>query len=415
MRIIGVREGKAGQLAHRQVEHGARREKGRVRQPALDDDLDVAEAIADDGRRKSQRNQTERYRSQLQRQRRICAERPGYGVAAHERPHSQDDAPGNPPKLPSSGKRGDLAEGSGEHRNRGHRADEEIDRLGPVKDLQSRREEGTVLRPSLDDIDSADAEHERRGVNGWHEPLRRNPQPPGWTLGKNQGEVQEQRREQRHRQRVTPVEHPVQPIERPVERERKGAEERHAQPEEMQRGLVAGPPQTNPGAHKQREDPNTRKNEVHRSRAAHCGQRYRQHLAAAKTNERVFEPRPLVASVLVLDDVGWCLNRYAVDCGENIAVCDTRLCGRRTGNHLERRDAFSARPPQDAVLDVVPSRAHGDVGDAETGEHEDDHDREKRSAPGTPPQLRSTNRPACSTPHHRIARFSVRVPSCERY
>jgi len=79
--------------------------------------------------------------------------------------------------------------------------------------------------------------------------------------------VQQQRRQQRERDRVTPVERPVKAIERAVEREREDAEERDAQPEEMQRRLIARPAQAHRAADQKREEADCREHEIDRAAA----------------------------------------------------------------------------------------------------------------------------------------------------
>ena len=64
------------------------------------------------------------------------------------------------------------------------------------------------------------------------------PDPGVGPVREHQGEMQEQGRQQELRRQVTPVEHPVERIQTSGEREREHAEERHRQPEEMERRLV---------------------------------------------------------------------------------------------------------------------------------------------------------------------------------
>ena len=58
----------------------------------------------------------------------------------------------------------------------------------------------------------------------------------------------------------------LEAIERAVERERKGAEEGDREPEEMQRRLIARPPQAHRRADEQREETHARQHVVHRAR-----------------------------------------------------------------------------------------------------------------------------------------------------
>ena len=88
--------------------------------------------------------------------------------------------------------------------------------------------------------------------------------PAARPLGEDQREVQEERRQQQDRDRVRPVEDPVEPIEPAVEREGEGAEEREAQPEEVQRRLVARTAKPHRRADDQREDADGREHVVER-------------------------------------------------------------------------------------------------------------------------------------------------------
>jgi hypothetical protein len=76
--------------------------------------------------------------------------------------------------------------------------------------------------------------------------------------------MQEQRRQQGERDRVTPVERPVETIEGAVEREREDAEEGDAQPEEMQRRLIARTADPDRRADQQSEEANCGEDEVQR-------------------------------------------------------------------------------------------------------------------------------------------------------
>ena len=199
--------------------------------------------------------------------------------------------------------------------------------------------------------------------------------------------MEQQRRQQREGDRVTPVERPVEAIERAVEREREDAEERDAEPEEMERRLIARTPQAHRGADQQREQADRGEHEIHRVAARRRRERERERLARARPQEGVDEPRPGVAAMLILDDVGRRQHRRAVDREQHVAALDPG--GRRggAGRHLAGGDAFRAPGPEHAVLDLVPARVHRDVGDAERDEQRHDGHRKHGSTPDEPAGL----------------------------
>ena len=150
---------------------------------------------------------------------------------------------------------------------------------------------------------------------------------PAGPLGEHQREVQEQRRQQRHRHGVAPVERPVKAIERAVEGERERTEERHAEPEEMKRGLIARAPEPHGCADDEREEPDSRKHEVHRRGPGRLHQRHLERFPAVDTKQRVRQPHSSGSAVLEFDDIRRRFDRYAVDGKQDV----TRLhagCGR---------------------------------------------------------------------------------------
>ena len=196
--------------------------------------------------------------------------------------------------------------------------------------------------------------------------------------------MQQQRRQQRHRHRVTPIERPVKAIEGAVEREGERAEERDAEPEEMQGRLIARPPQADRRADQQRKQTDCRQDEIHRRRAGRGRQRDFQCLLGPEPDEGVVEACPGVAAVLVLDDVRRRLDGRAVDGDEDVAALDAGHVAGRARHQRHRRNAFGASAPVDAVLDLVPLRAHRDVGKAQHDEDRDNRHGHRRTRPDAP-------------------------------
>ena len=92
----------------------------------------------------------------------------------------------------------------------------------------------------------------------------------------------------------------------------------------------------------------------------------------------------LVTAVLILDDVGRCLNGRSVHGHQHIAALKAGGRGRRSGRDFNGGQALEPVPPQHAVLDLVPSRAHRHVRDAKRDEDHDYRHGEERSSPGEP-------------------------------
>jgi len=136
--------------------------------------------------------------------------------------------------------------------------------------------------------------------------------------------MQQQRRQHRDRDRISPVEEPVEPIERSGEGEREPPEERDAQPEEVERGLIARPAQPHRCADQQREEPNRREHEIHRPAARRGRQSDLQRLLRAKAHQRVREACALPAAVLVLDHVRRRVDRITVDGNQHVTALNPR-------------------------------------------------------------------------------------------
>ncbi len=101
MLVFSLDEEAARRPQDEHVDCRDRREDGGVDEQALQDDLDVHQSVANDGRGKRQRNERERNRQQLHRERRLHAEEhERHRVAEREGQHTQRGAPDNPPQLP---------------------------------------------------------------------------------------------------------------------------------------------------------------------------------------------------------------------------------------------------------------------------------------------------------------------------
>src|ERR1051326_1132675 len=181
---------------------------------------------------------------------------------------------------------------------------------------------------------------------------------------------------------VAPVENPVETIERTGEREGEDAEERDADPEEMQRRLITRTTQPHRAADEQRKHAEGGEQVVHRARARRRRQYDVQRPLGMKTQQRVGEPRAFVAAMLVFDDVGRRLNRRAVDREQHVAALQACGIRGRSGDDLDRGDPFAALIPEDPVFDFVPARVQRDVREAKGQEHQNNDAGKHR-----PPQI----------------------------
>ena len=181
-------------------------------------------------------------------------------------------------------------------------ADEQIHRFRAIEQLdqpRKRRPRQPPVRRALDRDHARGTKHQPRQIH--------HGQPRGFgsvPLRKHHREVQQERRQEREGDGVAPVEDPVETIEGTVEREREDAEERDAEPEEMQRRLIARAAQPHRRAHHQREEPHRGEHEIHRAAARRRRERHFQALPRAEPQEGVREARAFVAAMLILDDVG---------------------------------------------------------------------------------------------------------------
>ena len=162
------------------------------------------------------------------------------------------------------------------------------------------------------------------------------------------------------------------------------------------------PLQAHRRADEQREQPDGRQHVIHRAALRRGRQRHFDHLLRAEAGEGVGQARAGSGGVLVFDDVGLRLNRGAVDGEQEVAALDSGAGAGRPGGHLDGGEAFGARAPENAVLNLVPFGVGGDVRDAESGEKNDDGERKNRSAPHPPAgfgRLRPRRRELGLAPH----------------
>ena len=385
--VGGVAEQKSRRAPHRHVQDDTGRKECRVREAALDDDFHVAQPITDDRGRERQRHEAERDGGQLQRGRRIEAERPRECVGKRERAGAERRPPGDPPQLTPRRCRRDLLEGAGEHEDRGGGAPKEIRVLEAIERVERARKRRAVRRGASERHNAHRRDGKSRSVRRRNDQVGERSAGRGGTLREHEGEMQQQRRQQRERDRVAPVEDAIERVERTGKREREDAEERDADPEEVQRRLIARAPQAHGAADEQREQPDGSEHVIHRARARRRRQRDIERLPRSETKQRVGESRAFVAAVLICDNVSRRLDGRTVDGEQHIAPLDAGRVGRRSGSDLLGADAFGAIVPEHAVFDVVPARIHRDVRDAESNQDEDDDRGKRRPAPDEPGAL----------------------------
>ena len=232
----------------------ARRHRRRVDEQALEDDLDVHQPVADDGRGEGERDEAERHRRELHRDRRIDAEGERHGIAERERQGAKRRPPDNPPQLAPRRHRArppqrpdeTASPAARKTASTATRAGRAAPPAGRVVGLQRRPNDGNDARGAEDggrQVDRRQPAGQRRRVALMVGPL-----------GKHQREVQEQGRQHEQGDDVGPVERPVDLVEPAAERERQHAEERDRQPEEVQGRLVERSPDADRRAHQQREE-----------------------------------------------------------------------------------------------------------------------------------------------------------------
>ncbi len=254
----------ARHLEQHRVDRGDACQRSGPDQPALDDDLDVGQAVPHDRARERERDQAERNGRQLHRQRGLDPHRVRQGVAEREGQPPERGAPRHPAQLPPRGDRPHLAERARDDHQPRAQVHRQVERLEPVERLHDLADvEPPVADGARDGREARDAEQQRRQVHELPEPAaERAGGPRPRTLRKEEREVQEERRQQEHRRRVGPVEEPVEPVEPAAEREGCPAEEGRREPEEMQRRRMIRPAQANGGSDEQREQTDRRQDVV---------------------------------------------------------------------------------------------------------------------------------------------------------
>ena len=293
----------------------------------------------------------------------IEAERERQGVPADERQRPECRAPDDPAQLPSRSDRPHAAERAGHHHEARDQAHCQVHELATI-DHQQHSGQRLAVSAARDRRDVRAAEEQRREIQQRnHAAARVRPRPGVGTIREHQREVQEQRRQQQPRDRISPVEHPVERVEAPRVRERQHAEERHAQPEEMQRRLVVRLAQPHSRAHEQREDSNRGEHAIERQAAGrNVGDPERQGFLGVQAENHVGQGIAAAGGVQRVDDVVRRLDGASVDRQEDVAdahgcAVTGRSVGHDTGGQLIPFDR-----PEDAIGHLGPGTADGDIG-----------------------------------------------------
>ncbi len=353
----------AGQLEDHGVDRRDRGDRHGVGDAPLDDDLDVHQAIADDGGGEGERDDAQREGQQLGVGKRVERQRERQDVEQHERQRAQRRAPHDPAQLPLRGHRRGAAQPAHHHGEPRHQAGGEVGHLEAIDRGQQRRHQAALAERPGHHQGAAEAQHRRRRVDrGKQRPAGRRLHPLPRPLGEHQGEVQEQRRQQQQGDDVGPVEHPVEPVEPPGEREGEDAEEGDAQPEEVERGLVRRAADAHRAADEEREDGHRREHEVQRAVAL----RHRLHLelhqrALPGPKHGVGEPVSRPRGVENLHHLVGRLHGMAVDGDEQVTGLQAGRLAGRPGADLGREHALGPPGPQHAVLHLGPAGAQRDV------------------------------------------------------
>ena len=348
-----------------------------IDQAALDDDLHVHQPVAHDGRRERQRDEPERHRQQFHLGRRRHADGERERVAEGERRAAEQRAPDNPAQLAARGDGAGVRQGVHEDRQPAEQAGAQVERLEPVEGGDHREQLRVAIEPR--DRHHARAAHDERGQVDQRQEAgaERRADALARALREHQGEMQEHGRQGKQRHHVGPVEDPVEPVEPARKREGEDAEERHRQPEQVQRRLVARPAQAYPCPDHEREDPDRGEDEIEEAVALRDRREPDLHdLAGAQAQQRVGQRGIGAGRMRRADHVRRALHRTAVNRQQHITQPYARLRRGRPVRQFGGRDAVRTGDPQHAVLDLVPGRPDVDV--RETESEEDQHHRERR-------------------------------------
>ena len=159
------REPVAGDAENDRVDRGDGGHRGRVDEAALDDDFDVHQPVADDGRGKGERHQPEQYCGELESRRGREPEREGKRVAEHEGQRAQPGAPDNPPQLPPRRDRPHAVERARHDHQAADQAEREVEKLGGVDERDDARQDVAASVAAKNRRDLGGAEEQRRQVD----------------------------------------------------------------------------------------------------------------------------------------------------------------------------------------------------------------------------------------------------------
>jgi hypothetical protein len=184
--------------------------------------------------------------------------------------------------------------------------------------------------------------------------------------------MQEEWRQHQDRNCIRPVEHPVEPIESAVEREGERPEECEAQPEEVERCFVARPAIPHGRRDEQRENPDCGEHVVERGVAARQrNQRDLACLARVQPEHGVTETAAGLAAMERANDIVRPFDWLEANRQQHIASPDAGLGARPMRRDFSGSDPGRSDHPEHAVIDLIPRRSEGDVGEAQAEERRD--------------------------------------------
>ena len=323
---------------------------------------------------------------QLHRQRGLHAEGERQGVEDRERQHAERRAPDDPSQLARRSHRAHAAQRPHQHQQAGAEERRQVHQLEGVEQVDEAHEVVRIDAGTGERDHPRQPQHRRRQINRREPPRQhRRVAPRVRTLGKDQGEVHEQRRQQQQRDHVGPVEEPVHAIEPAGEGEGERAEEGHRQPEEMQRRLIERAARPHGRADQQGEDPHRGEDVIQPAGAARDGrERHLGHLAASLPEQGVRMAVTGARVPLQRQHLGPPVDRVSVEREQDVAGPHAGARRRRVARHLRRHDTGAALDPQHPVLDLVGRRPLHDVGDTHHQQQQRGGDRQNRARPLAP-------------------------------
>src|ERR1700733_11091082 len=330
-----------------------------VREAALEDDVHVHQAVANDGVAEAERNQDQRIDRTLHPRRRHPAQGVGNDVEADKGQTAGEGSGGDPLQLLAQNAAGSATETKKENEGSQDKINSQVDLFDLIEPLARAERGKEIQRPGGDE---GMQNKKRDGDRVYRNKL--GPEPAA-TLWKHQGEVHEHGGLQQQRHHVAPVNDPVEGIQLAAVMKTIQDERDQAKNVEMNGARRVPAAHENEQADKEVKEPEDAQIVFNRRRIFLRGSDHRRFKGAAVAEQLVADFRPGTDVEEHAGDVGRAMDRNPANGFDNIPLADAGFGGRRITDDVPGGNALPRVHPGNAVIGKNVEGALLEVQDSE--------------------------------------------------